>query len=379
MKKKLLFIIPIYSHGGTNRSLQFLLSLITPQEFDIYILCLIDRGIYKETFKDYKKVKLSSKLYTFFNSNNLVIKIIRLLDRLTSHTLLKIISKREIQKIESYYKFDKIIGYEEGIATYFTSLFTLKKTAWVHCDYHYYKNKNKRAEKNAYKNIDQIVCVSKHTSKSFKNYYPSLENKITYAYNLLNEKEILILSNKQIMDKRFNNSQFTIISIGRYDPIKQFDRIPDIVEQILNMGKGAAFKWYIIGSGNDEYTKIIETNIQKYQLQDTIILLGSKNNPYPYIKNSNILVSTSLSEACPYVINEAKILNKIVVSTNYESASELIGKDNGIITPLDKMHTILYDLINDINSKYTILNNNASKYNFDTTKDKNRIINIINQ
>ena len=67
MKKKILFIIPIYSHGGTNRSLQFLLSLINPQEFDIYILCLIDKGIYKETFNNYKTIKLSTKLHLFFN------------------------------------------------------------------------------------------------------------------------------------------------------------------------------------------------------------------------------------------------------------------------------------------------------------------------
>ena len=379
MKKKILFIIPIYSHGGTNRSLQFLLSLINPQEFDIYILCLIDKGIYKETFNNYKTIKLSTKLHLFFNSNNIIIKFTRLLDRIINYKLLKFFSKREILNIEKNYKFDKIIGYEEGIATYFTSFFNSPKVAWVHCDYHYYKNKNKKIEKLAYPNINQIVCVSKHTSQSFKNYYPTLEKKITYAYNLLNEKEIIELSKEKITDKRFNNSTFTIISIGRYDPIKQFDKIPEIAKKIYNIGNCKNFKWYIIGCGNEEYTKIIESNICKYQLQDTVILLGEKSNPYPYIKNSNILVSTSLSEACPYVINEAKILKKIVVSTNYESASELIGDDNGVITSLNTMHTILYNLINNKDSGYTILNDKVSKYTFNITNDRNKIISIINQ
>ena len=92
-----------------------------------------------------------------------------------------------------------------------------------------------------------------------------------------------------------------------------------------------------------------------------------------------VWITISLDRTSFVIINEAKILKKIVVSTNYESASELIGDDNGVITSLNTMHTILYNLINNKDSGYTILNDKVSKYTFNITNDRNKIISIINQ
>ena len=54
---KLLFVIPTYTQGGTNRSLQFLLSTLKNSNFEIYILCLKDEGIYQTLFANYNIIK----------------------------------------------------------------------------------------------------------------------------------------------------------------------------------------------------------------------------------------------------------------------------------------------------------------------------------
>ena len=379
MKTKLLFIITSYIHGGTNRSLQFLLSVLNPEQFDIYLLCIVDGGAYQKVFKDYKVIKMPSYLYYFWNSHNILMKGLRFFNRKCNYIIFKILSSKYIKKLESTYRFDKIIAYEEGIATYVTSHFNIEKIAWVHCDYQYYNKKNTFLEKQSYNKIDKIICVSKHTSQSFAQNYPKFKHKIDYAYNLLNIENIKLNSNENIKNELFNNKLFTIISIGRFDPIKQFERIPEIVSKIKKQNEGSPFKWYIIGGGNENVKSKIISEIEKYNLNDTIQLLGVIDNPYPYIKNSNLLVSTSYSEACPYVINEAKALKIPVVSTDYASAFELISSDNGIITSIEKMPSVLFNLINNINDQYSQMLIKLQKHQFDSSKDYHKIVNILNR
>ena len=41
---KLLFIIPEYSHGGTNKSLENLLALLDHTKYEVSIYCLYEDG-----------------------------------------------------------------------------------------------------------------------------------------------------------------------------------------------------------------------------------------------------------------------------------------------------------------------------------------------
>lgn len=376
---KLLFVIPTYTQGGTNRSLQFLLSTLKNSNFEIYILCLKDGGIYQTLFANYNIIKKSSLVYFFWNSTSFIAKIIRFIDRMIHYNISQIVMSKFIKSIEKEYQFDKVIAYEEGIATYITSFFNnSKKLAWVHCDYQYYKKKNNYIEKKTYNKIEYIICVSKYTSLSFIKHFPQFKNKVNFAYNILDTNYINKLSELAIKETNiFNEDEFNILSIGRFDPIKQFSKIPQIVNTIIKNGKSQKFKWYIIGSGKKDILTNLLSEIEKYNLKDIVILLGAKENPYPYIKKSNLLVSTSYSEACPYVINEAKVLHIPVLSTNYKSATELITEDNGIITTINDMPFILYNLINNINIQYTKLNNRTKLYTFNTAQYLNKVINIL--
>ena len=54
--------------------------------------------------------------------------------------------------------------------------------------------------------------------------------------------------------------------------------------------------------------------ISDHSVENEVICLGNKTNPYPYFKVADLLVSTSSSEACPMIFNEAKILNLPVMA-----------------------------------------------------------------
>ena len=97
---------------------------------------------------------------------------------------------------------------------------------------------------------------------------------------------------------------------------------------------GVKVRWYLIGYGKEESS--IREEIQRYNMQNNVIILGKKQNPYPYIKACDIYVQPSLFEGKSVAVIEAQILNKPVVITNFTTAkSQLKDGIDGIIVPMD--------------------------------------------
>lgn len=127
------------------------------------------------------------------------------------------------------------------------------------------------------------------------------------------------------------------------------------------------FKWYIIGEGNNK-DKLLELS-KLYGIEDNVVFLGAKNNVYPYIKNSKILNSTSLSESFGLTIAEAQILNTPVIALNYPSLNEIID-DNGIICNSElEIYNNILNLFNN-EKEYSLLKEKTVYKIKDETIDK---------
>ena len=71
-------------------------------------------------------------------------------------------------------------------------------------------------------------------------------------------------------------------------------------------------------------------------MEKTVIILGKRINPYPYIKACDIYVQPSRYEGKAITVLEAQALNKPVIITNYGTASsQLKDGNNGIIVSLE--------------------------------------------
>ena len=85
----------------------------------------------------------------------------------------------------------------------------------------------------------------------------------------------------------------------------------------------------------------LENKLKKYaeslNISDIVEFLGYKTNPYPYMKNSDIYICTSLSEALNVAILESICLGLPIVSTKTACACELLTNDRGIITEHDDL------------------------------------------
>lgn len=124
-----------------------------------------------------------------------------------------------------------------------------------------------------------------------------------------------------------------LLSVGRFCEVRNYDNVPDTTQRMLAAGV-ENLKWYIIGFGGSE--ELIRQRIAEAGMEEHVILLGKKDNPYPYIKACDIYVQPSRYEGKSITVREAQILCKPVVVTNYPTASSQIKNGvDGVIVPLD--------------------------------------------
>lgn len=363
--KKILFVIPEYSHGGTNKSLENLIHFIDKSKFDIRIFCLYEDGetLYKNIFAPF--VLSKSLLYILAHDNRFTRKIMGCLMKFFHGISFKWLYKYEANRLQNKYKFDTVIAFQEGDSTVFVSEIKQveNKIAWIHCDYlnRLSSMDNQTSEYTLYKSFHHIVSVSKTAVNSFCKVYPELSNHTTCIFNTIDTNFIL---NKSLVctDIEFNSDSFNILSVGRFVEIKQFHLIPLIVSELLKLTK-CNFCWYVIGDGEDKNK--VEESITSLKLSRYIKLLGSKGNPYPFFKNADLHVCLSKSESFSYTIAESKILHIPVLCNKIPVAKEVVSESEGWTCDIQSMANILKTIIEDTNGIYTNVKRTLSAYTYD--------------
>lgn len=374
--KKLLFVIPDLGFGGTNPSLEALYSHLKNQ-FVISVFAIAHQPrsrpfLFDEVLLPQQRSLscLFANLHELSGFNKILSFIIKLSDaifRLCHIDLRRYVCKKSVKTIEASSDFDTVIAYQEGTATQFVSLFQVKdKVAWVHCNYEKWRAKD-YSDLDLYRNFNYIVCVSDYTASVFSRRYPILKSRVVGVHNLVEPKNILSLGSEDIDDARFNSERFTILSVGRFHSVKRFRVIPQIAMYLKE--KGVDFCWYILGDGSDlKEVELFIDNLNKYQVSQYVKWLGGKSNPYPYFNHSDLYVCTSESEACPMVFIEAKLLGVPIVTTDFPSSYEFIENNiNGVITPLEKMPEVLYEILTN-KTQYDVIKTNVSNFLYDNTQ-----------
>ena len=207
-----------------------------------------------------------------------------------------------------------------------------KYAAWIHTDYTALSF-DRAAELEMWSGYDVICGVSEQASESFKIAFPELADKVQTIENAL-PKELICSQAQEVQTDMPSNGSISLLSVGRFCDAKNFDNVPDICSRLLE--DGLDVKWYLIGYGGDE--PLIRRKITEAGMQDRVIILGKKDNPYPYMRACDLYVQPSRYEGKAVTVREAQLLGKPVVITNYAtSASQLEDGVDGIIVPMDNV------------------------------------------
>ncbi len=335
MKKKLLFVVHTLQIGGAEKILVNILKYISKRKYDITVLALVDDGVFVDEVKNIEGVTYKYVFKSYFKKAraNKESKFHKIATNIMSSIWKRYLKKLKYNSRELYEKYvdekyDVEIAFLEGKVSKFVSSSNnkdSKKIAWIHTDINIGTNSifiDDDDEKNCYNTFDKVVCVSREVRNRFIQ-KTGRDNNVLVQINPVDCLDILEKAKEELTIKK-NNDVPVVCTVGRLVQVKGYDRLLEVHKRLID--EGIMHELWIVGDGVER--KKLEDYIRKNKLEKSARLMGYSNNPYKYVKNSDIFVCASRIEGLSTVIVEATILEKVIVSTDCPGAKEILGDDN---------------------------------------------------
>ena len=241
-------------------------------------------------------------------------------------------------------KYDVQIAFLEGPITRIFSYKNknVKKIAWIHNDISQVfgkgiKSKLKRILDNKiYSKYDKLIFVSKDNMLKFDEIYSDINVDKQVIYNYI-DKEKVLRKAENGQDIKFDENVINFVTVTRLVEQKAIDRLIKVHKKLID--NGYYHKIYVIGDGPER--EKLENLVKANDIDETFLLLGKKENPYPYIKNATYFCLLSKFEGYGMVIEEAKILNKPIIITDTAAREALVNYKNSKI--LNNTEEGIYD------------------------------------
>ena len=175
------------------------------------------------------------------------------------------------------------------------------------------------------------MTVSQSCLDSLNDAFPSLRSKFTVLENITSVDFVRRLSCEGVLDSR-TEGKLNLLTVGRFQHQKGYDILVDAARLLRDAG--VDFVWRCIGDG--ELRNGIKSEINQLGLDEKVLLLGERENPYPYIKECDFVVQTSRYEGKSIVLDEARALCRPVVVTNYATAHDsVVDGETGVVCEMN--------------------------------------------
>lgn len=337
MKKRVLFLIDSLTCGGAEKSLISLLPLLDYSQIDVDLLMFKRGGVFEKYVPQQVRV-ISHRLY----GSGFVDQLSQRLHQMCFSWNLRFGKKRHgaethwramhqaVMPLEGQY--DVAIAYQQGMPTFFlaTKVNAVKKVAWINADV-LAAGYDMDYCKQFYDKMDAVVAVSQKLFDLLSVRASWMQDKLHCVYDIINPEVVRTLAQEQVTDMNPVGDALSIVTVGRLTKPKNHLLALDAAHILKD--NGLDFKWYFVGEG--EMRTALEQRITDLGLAENVILLGLKENPYPYMAKADVYVQTSAFEGFGMTIAEAKMLHRPVVSTNFDVIhDQIVDHQNGLIADM---------------------------------------------
>ena len=398
MAKKIIIVSHSMEIGGAERSLIGLLHALDPQKVDIDLFLLRHEGELYGQIPQFVNILpeipeytvLARPMKTTLKEGHYILTVARMIGKVmawsydkrkhytNSDVALEYSHKytwRLMPEIMSDYTYDLAISFLTPHYIVANKVNAKKKIAWIHTDYSEL-NINETSEYRMWNCYDNIISISEAVTKSFTRTFPKLSGKIIMIENILSKELILNQANAyNVLDEMPRDGAYRFLSIGRFCYAKNFDNIPEICSRLIQLGIN--LKWYIIGFGSDE--DLIKQKIKQWNMERYVIILGKKENPYPYIRECDWYIQPSRFEGKAVTVCEAQILHKPVIIANYYTAKSQLGNGyDGMIVEQEneKCAKEISNIVENIRLRRYLIEN-MSKEDYSNKKQIQKLYSIL--
>lgn len=310
--KKIDFLIQNMEGGGAERVVLNILNNIDYSKFKIDLILLENRGIYLERIKENQNLRI----ITFKNNTsnrylNFILNYIKALKYIKVSDSTNVFSQYNPGKLLGFFKFlfskKNIIYRETNIPQKIT-----KSSKW------YIKLIDKIFYRFGITKFNKIIVQSIDMKNMLLEMNSAVEEKIFLINNPI---DIEFIENEIKNIEKKKNIKLNLISIGRLSHQKGYDLLIETLSKIKNKN----FILKILGTGPGE--KKLKDLIKEKNLENNVMFLGFKKNPYKYLAQADFFISSSRFEGFPNTVLEACACGVPVIANNYP------GGINEIIIP----------------------------------------------
>lgn len=345
MKKKLIFITEALWIGGIESALVNLLNRIDYEKYDVTCLVLRDsldladrmppecRLIVADrqqpvTFGEVYKYK---RMYNLMEEPQHATKLRRFIWK----ALCAFLRAPEARLYAAYVKkqlgeehFDTAIIYSDRVAETAVRAVNADKFLMF---YHHGAMRREYHDTYGYKKAEKIIAVSELLAEKLKKYRPQYAEKIIAVNNLIDIERIKRMSAEE-PETKFPKERFNIVSCGRLSEAKGMDIAVSACGELVSAGF-TNIRWWIVGGGPEE--DALREQIAKLHLEEYVMLLGMRSNPYPYIRMADLYVQPSRFEGHCVTVMEARILAKPILATKNAAREQINNGCDGMLCDTD--------------------------------------------
>lgn len=341
--KRILFTIGCLDSGGVSKSLINLLETIDKEIYDVSLFVANPNGVMMKHVPSNVRVLSNDKIpylvggstglfpllkngdfYLFFAS---IVRI--LLSRFDKGKAGLLLSRLMPEFIDETY--DLIVDYNGQHMLYYMvdKLHGRKKISFFHSDYFqwpYYE----KVDCIYYPKVDGIYSISPTCVESLKKKFPQCSDKIFLMENLIlkNKIEALSKASQNIM----NRDEVNFVTLGHVC-LNKGSKLAIETASLLKQ-RTVRFRWYFIGQVSDEFDFV--SYVKELGVEEEIMFLGRQDNPYPFLSAATLYIHPSKFEGKSIALDEAKVLQKPIVVTNFSSVQDqFIDRVNASICNMD--------------------------------------------
>lgn len=315
--KRVGLLLPTIKSGGAERVATRLSKLLS-DTYEIYMI------LFEDTYQTYefsgRLINLDIKAETGNKFKQLFLPVKRAV---------------KLKQVKEVYKLDVVISFMDSpnIVNLLAKHPTCKAIVSVR-NYDYKENSKlfDIAEKLLLKNADYVIPVSKVIKEVIGKRYGIAKDKIKEIYNPYSIDEIDKFTTEELDAdiKNFMSDKFCFVTAGRHSYQKGFWHLL----KAFNLANKKHQDIGLIILGRDaEQTPIFEL-IDMLGLSDKVKVVGYSDNPFKYIRHSDVYVLSSLFEGFPNSLVEAMACGCPVIAADCKSGPREILCRNADITKI---------------------------------------------
>jgi len=353
MKTRLLFVMNNLTCGGAEKALVSLLQTLDYSRYEADLLLFKHEGLFMNQLPGQVNLLAAPPLYPLFDMSarkalklalrrgKPLLAVSRLLagsvyrrpesPAVREQRAWKYVS-RALPRLDKTY--DAAIGFLEKSPVYFVvdKVKASRKLGYVHNDYDRL-GMDPALDDPFFRRLDAIVTVSDECGNVLRNRFPAYADKVRVVRNIVSPRVIRAMAEERPdWGGREAGARYRLVTVGRLVKQKGIDLALEACKHLVDGGLDV--RWFVLGEGEERPE--LERAIRRLGMEDRFILLGQRENPYPYVKQADLYVQPSRFEGKPIAVDEAKILLKPIVLTNFSTARDQIQSgSNGVIVEMN--------------------------------------------